>query len=160
MSLMQKILVPVDLSPDSRQALAEAAQFAAAFGASIDLLYVWSAPALVAPESVITGVGVNEQPLVEWIRKSATEQLAQFEIEIRREGVPISNVLCEPGDPAAVIVDRAKAGQYDLLVLSTHGRTGLSHFLLGSVAERVVRTAPCPVLTVRSTAATATRIPS
>ena len=49
----------------------------------------------------------------------------------------------------AVIVDRARAGQYDLLVLSTHGRTGLSHLLMGSVAERVVRTAPCPVLTVR-----------
>ncbi len=149
MPVMQKILVPVDLSAASRRALHEAAQFAAAFGASIDILYVWSAPALVAPESVITGVGVNEQPLLEWIHKNAEEQLAHFEAEIRREGVPLSHALCEPGDPAAVIVDRARAGNYDLLVLSTHGRTGLSHFLMGSVAERVVRTAPCPVLTVR-----------
>jgi len=150
MSLMQKILVPVDLSPDSRLALAEAAQYAAAFGASIDILYVWSAPALIAPESLITGVGVNEQPLMDWIHKNATEQLAHFETEVRGEGVPISSVLCEPGEPAAVIVERAKSGRYDLLVLSTHGRTGLSHFLMGSVAERVVRSAPCPVLTVRS----------
>lgn len=146
---LQRILVPVDLSPASRRALAEAALFAAAFEATIDILYVWSAPALVAPESVITGVGVNEQPLLEWIHKSANEQLAHFEAEIRGQGLPIANALCEPGDPAAVIVDRARAGKYDLLVLSTHGRTGLSHLLMGSVAERVVRTAPCPVLTVR-----------
>ncbi len=155
MSLLQKILVPVDLSPASRRALTEAALFATTFGASIDILYVWSAPSLVAPESVITGVGVNEQPLLDWIHKSATDQLAQFEAEIRREGLPIASALCEPGDPAAVIVDRARAGKYDLLVLSTHGRTGLSHLLMGSVAERVVRTAPCPVLTVRRSDAAA-----
>jgi universal stress protein A len=148
--LLRKILVPTDFSPTSTRALAEAQVFAAAFGASIDLLYVWSAPALVAPESVITGVGINEQPLLEWIRLSATEHLAKFEAEARQAGIAVHSSLCESGDPATTIVERATSGGYDLLVLGTHGRTGLSHLIMGSVAEKVVRRAPCPVLTVRA----------
>jgi len=132
------------------RALAEAQEFAAVFGASIDLLYVWSAPALVAPESVITGVGINEQPLLEWVRTSATEQLAKFEAEAVKAGIAVSRSLCEAGDPASTIVERAATDKYDLLVLGTHGRTGLSHVLMGSVAEEVVRRAHCPVLTVRT----------
>jgi universal stress protein A len=150
--LLRKILVPTDFSPTSTRALAEAQVFAAAFGASIDLLYVWSAPALVAPESVITGVGINEQPLLEWIRLSATEHLAKFEADARQAGIAVHSSLCEAGDPATTIVERATSGGYDLLVLGTHGRTGLSHLIMGSVAEKVVRRAPCPVLTVRADA--------
>lgn len=54
------------------------------------------------------------------------------------------------GDPTQVIVELAKQGRYDLIVMGTHGRTGLNHFLVGSVAERVIRLAPCPVLTVHA----------
>jgi universal stress protein A len=150
MPLLRTILVPIDLSPRSTRALASAQEFASAFGASIDLLYVWSAPALVAPESVITGVGVNEQPLLEWIRHSASEHLTKFEADARESGIAVRSSLCESGDPASTIIERASAGKYDLLVLGTHGRTGLSHVIMGSVAEKVVRRAPCPVLTVRS----------
>ena len=132
--------------------MAEAQAFAAVFGASIDLLYVWSQPSLVAPESVITGVGINEQPLLEWIRFSATEQLAKFEADAQKAGILVHSSLCECGDPATTIIERATSGGYDLLVLGTHGRTGLSHLILGSVAEKVVRRAPCPVLTVRADA--------
>ena len=149
MPTLRTILVPTDLSPCSTRALASAQDFALAFGASIDLLYVWSAPALVAPESVITGVGINEQPLLEWIRHSATEQLTQFEANARQSGIAVRNSMCEAGDPATRIVERAASGKYDLLVLGTHGRTGISHVIMGSVAEKVVRRAPCPVLTVR-----------
>jgi nucleotide-binding universal stress UspA family protein len=130
--------------------LAEAQEFATTFGASIDLLYVWSAPTLVAPESVITGVGINEQPLLDWVRASANEQLAKFETDARRAGIAVRSALCETGDPATTILERAASGKYDLLVMGTHGRTGLSHMLMGSVAEKVVRRAPCPVLTVRT----------
>jgi universal stress protein A len=150
MPSLKTILVPTDLSPCSTRALASAQDFALAFGASIDLLYVWSAPALVAPESVITGVGINEQPLLEWIRHSATEQLTKFEADARKSGIAVRNSTCEAGDPATTIVERAASGKYDLLVLGTHGRTGISHVIMGSVAEKVVRRAPCPVLTVRS----------
>ena len=150
MPLLQKILVPTDLSPGSSLALREAQEFARVFGASIDLLYVWSAPALVAPESLITGVGVNEQPLLEWIRNSASEQLANFEAEAARAGIPVQSSTCEAGDPATAILERAASGHYDLLVLATHGRGVVSHMLLGSVTEKVMRRAPCPVLTVRA----------
>jgi universal stress protein A len=149
MPLLKQILVPTDLSPGSTLALAKAREFASAFEASIDLFHVWSAPALVAPESVITGVGSNEQPLLEWLRKNALEQLAKFEAQAQLAGIPIRSSLCVAGDPATAIVERASSGKYDLLVLGTHGRTGLSHLLLGSVAEKVVRRAPCAVLTVR-----------
>ena len=151
MPLMQKILVPTDLSPCSSHALAEAQEFASAFGASIDLLYVWSAPALVAPESVITGVGINEQPLLEWIRHSASEQLAKFEADARRAGIAVRSSFCEAGDPATSIVERGRGRQIRSAGrLGTHGRTGLAHVIMGSVAEKVVRCAPCPVLTVRT----------
>jgi nucleotide-binding universal stress UspA family protein len=147
---LRKVLVPTDLSPCSLHALQEAQLFATTFSASIDLLYVWSLPALVAPESVITGLGINEQPLLEWVRNSARELLTKFEHEAKSSGIAVSASFCEPGDPATVIAECAASGKYDLLVLGTHGRTGLSHALLGSVAEKVIRRAPCPVLTVRT----------
>jgi universal stress protein A len=147
---MHKILVPTDLSACSTRALHEAQHFAVTFSASIDLLYVWSLPTLVAPESLVTGLGVNEQPLLDWIRSSARELLTKFENEAKSAGIAVGTSFCEPGDPATTIVERAASGAYDLLVLGTHGRTGFSHALLGSVAEKVVRRAPCPVLTVRT----------
>lgn len=150
MPTVQKILVPTDLSDSSMRALTEAQEFARAFGASIDLLYVWSPPALVAPESVLTGIGVDEQPLLDWVRKSAKEQLARFEGDAKSAGIAIHGSACETGDPAGVIVEHAVNGKYDLLVMGTHGRTGLSHVIMGSVAEKVVRRSPCPVLTVRT----------
>jgi len=147
---LNKILVPIDLSQSGAHVLAEAQLFASTFSATIDLVYVWSPPALATPESVITGVGVTEQPLLEWLRVSATELLSKFESDARSAGVPIRESFCDLGDPATAIVERAASGGYDLLVLGTQGRTGLSHLLLGSVAEKVVRRAPCPVLTVRA----------
>jgi universal stress protein A len=147
---LNKILVPTDLSESGARVLAEAQLFASAFSATIDLMYVWTPPALAAPESVLTGVGVTEQPLLEWLRVSASDMLSKFESDARSAGIPIHESFCDLGDPATAIVERAASGGYDLLVLGTHGRTGLSHVLMGSVAEKVVRRAPCPVLTVRA----------
>jgi universal stress protein A len=150
MQTPHNILVATDLSACSTGALASAQLFAEAFSANIDLLYVWSAPMLVAPESVFTGMGVNEEPLLHWLHKSAVEQLARYRADVEQTGVRVRSALCEAGDPATTILERAHNGHYDLLVLGTHGRTGLSHVLLGSVAEKVVRRAACPVLTVRA----------
>jgi len=147
---MNKILVPVDLSRAALRLLEEAQLFASKFSATIDLLYVWTPPALVAPEAVMTGVGVAEQPLLEWLGNSAREQLEKFASDAQNAGLAIANSHCELGDPATAIVERAKSGGYDLLIMGTHGRTGLSHVLMGSVAEKVVRRAPCAVLTVRT----------
>jgi nucleotide-binding universal stress UspA family protein len=67
------------------------------------------------------------------------------------EGIEIADARIVLGNPAAVIVEQAGSGGYDLVVLGTHGRSGLSHALVGSVAEKVVRLSPVPVLTVRHT---------
>lgn len=150
MPAFRKILVPTDLSPCSTRALAEAQEFARPFSASIDLLYVWTMPPLVAPESLLTGMGINEQPLLDWVGSTARELLARFEATAKSAGIEINTSFCEPGDPATAIVERASQGGYDLLVLGTHGRSGLAHAVLGSVAEKVVRRARCPVLTVRT----------
>ncbi len=148
--LMRKILVPIDLSPASTRVLEQAQAFAAQFSASIDLLYVYNPPAVLAPEALLTGVGATELPFLEWLGNSARERLLKFESQARSEGIAIAHSYCELGDPASTIVERAGSGGYDLLVMGTHGRTGLSHALMGSVAEKVVRRARCAVLTVRT----------
>ena len=71
---------------------------------------------------------------------------------VRQAGLPVQSLLVQ-GVHWQAIVDQVKAAQADLIVMSTHGRTGFQHFLLGSVAEKVVRLAPCPVLVTRGTAA-------
>ncbi len=147
---MRKILVPIDLSPAATRVLEQAQEFAAKFSAAIDLLYVYNPPAVLAPEALLTGVGSTELPFLEWLGNSAREQLAKFESQARSGGIAIANSYCELGDPALAIVERAGSGGYDLLVMGTHGRTGLAHALMGSVAEKVVRRAPCAVLTVRT----------
>jgi len=149
---MRKILVPVDLSPAGTRLLERASEFAAAFSGTIDLLYVWTPPAILAPEALVTGVGVSEQPFLEWLGNSAREHLSKFESQAREAGITVGHSYCELGDPASAIIEQAKNGGYDLLVMGTHGRTGLSHALMGSVAEKVVRRAPCAVLTVRTAA--------
>jgi len=147
---MRKILVPIDLSPSGRRVLEQAQEFALQFSATIDLLHVWTPPAMLAPEALITGVGATEQPFLEWLGNSAREHLEKFESQVQSEGITIARSHCELGDPASTIVEHAQSGGYDLLVMGTHGRTGLSHALMGSVAEKVVRRAPCAVLTVRT----------
>lgn len=147
---MRKVLVPVDLTPASLRLLEQAQDFAAKFSASIDLLHVWTPPAMLAPEALITGVGATAQPFLEWLGNSAREHLGQLESQAHAQGIALGSSYCELGDPASAIVERAASGGYDLLVLGTHGRTGLSHALMGSVAEKVVRRAPCAVLTIRT----------
>ena len=147
---MRKILVPIDLSPAGTRLLEQAQEFAVQFSATIDLLYVWTPPAMLAPEALITGVGAAEQPFLEWLGNSAREHLDTFKSQAESAGIAIAHSYCELGDPASAIIEQAKSGGYDLLIMGTHGRTGLSHALMGSVAEKVVRRAPCAVLTVRT----------
>ena len=147
---MRKILVPIDLSPAGTRLLEQAQEFAARFSATIDLLYVWTPPAMLAPEALITGVGAAEQPFLQWLGNSAREHLDAFKNQAESAGIAIAHSYCELGDPASAIIEQAKSGGYDLLIMGTHGRTGLSHALMGSVAEKVVRRAPCAVLTVRT----------
>ncbi len=143
---IRTILAPSDFSQHASQAVRYACALAERFGASIHLLHVIPDFVPAAPDPMLTPVLPPEY---------YTESEAQARETLTK--------LIEPawGKPAAVttsvrwgtpveeIVEEARAKAADLIVIATHGRTGLRHVLMGSVAERIVREAPCPVLTIR-----------
>jgi nucleotide-binding universal stress UspA family protein len=149
MITLRKILVPVDFSDCARVAVQHAAMLGKSFDAKIDLLYVWEAPAFVAPEAMVGAAGTT-QTLAELASTQAESAMREFADAIRKEGIAIEKTLVEQGDPARTIVELAENGGYDLIAMGTHGRSGFAHLLLGSVTEKVVRRSPRPVLTVRA----------
>lgn len=151
MNLPKRILVPVDLSPCSRTALNYAIALARPLGASIDVLNTFETPPMVAPDLVINVPGQTPQTVDAWVAAEAKKGLDTFLAEIfKPEGLVIRSHT-EPGAPRPVILAYAEKHLIDLIVMGTHGRTGVSHLVMGSVAEGIVRTAPVPVLTVRHT---------
>ncbi len=151
MQQLRRILVPVDFSECSRSALERAAVLAKSFDATIDIIHVWEAPAFIAPEAMV-GVAGNSQTLSQLAREHAERGLKEFVDAAREAGIAIGKGIVEQGDAAKVIVEVAERDDYDMIAIGTHGRTGLAHLLLGSVAEKVVRRSPRPVLTVRQPA--------
>lgn len=146
---IRQILVPVDFSPCSMAALEQAGALSKPLGAAIDLLHVWEIPSF-APPVGIAHTATADQTLVDLLRGRAEQAMAGLLAEARSRGIEIRSTRCDPGVVAPRVLEAARDGGYDLIVAGTHGRTGLSRFLIGSVAERLVRHAPCPVLTVRS----------
>lgn len=141
---IKKVLVPVDFSECSRKALQYAVPLARQFGARIALVHVMPANYFVGSEFGPVDFPVPE---VEWREGSERELQA---IAAREVGEELAGgVFVRQGQPAHEIAACAAEWEADLIVLSTHGRTGLRHVLVGSVAENVVRYAPCPVLVVR-----------
>jgi nucleotide-binding universal stress UspA family protein len=142
--VLRKILVPVDFSECSRKALQYAVPLARQFGGGLLLVYVMPVHYFVGSEFGPVDVPVPEQEL---LRNSERElgRLAEQETGGR---VPTEIRVCR-GQPVHEIVRVAREEGADMILLSTHGHTGLKHVLLGSVAENVVRYAPCPVLVVR-----------
>ena len=143
------ILVPVDFSPHAEYAFTYATRFAERFGAKLALLYV-------VDDSFVTGgwsseIYVSNVPeLMENLIADADRRLATLKASAAALGLTAETAVIR-GRPAHAIVEHAKNGGFDLIVMGTHGRTGVSHVVMGSVAERVLRKAPCPVLTVRGT---------
>jgi nucleotide-binding universal stress UspA family protein len=168
--LYTHILVPTDFSPAANQMLAYAFEEATQHHARLTLLHVLHHhPAMEvyyikgAPESR-TGFVAEFGETVPTTRPSPPEIIRRdyYEealLQLRELVSPSFTGLWEPqvvdGDPADAIVRMAEEREVDLITMGTHGRTGLQHVLLGSVAEKVVRLAPCPVLTVRYKAAAA-----
>jgi universal stress protein A len=144
---ISRILTPVDYSPCSRAALEHALFFATRFGAKIDVLHVWDVPPSVRADTLVVSDGA-EQSMQNVLSRGANKEMTQFLADLSAENRARVAIRVEHGDPVPTILEVARDG-YDLVVMGTHGRTGLSHLLMGSVAEKVVRQAPCPVLTVR-----------
>ena len=145
---MNTILCPVDFSEGSDRALAQAIEFARALQADIHLLHVFQMPTYPAPMGA--AYGADAATLLDHtrqIRNRLQERLSDLKDGTAAEGVEITTHLAE-GRHYSVIVESAKKLGADLIVMGTHGRSGLSHLVLGSVAERVVRLAESPVLTV------------
>jgi nucleotide-binding universal stress UspA family protein len=148
---LTRILVPTDFSPPSVAALATAKELAARFGASIHLLHVLDDPYATAGFAAEVYGSVPPGLKESWQRAAETQMLVAFPAREREPFRATADVAF--GSPARTIVEYADGNGFDLIVMGTHGRGGVAHLLLGSVAERVVRTARCPVLTVRDAAA-------
>jgi universal stress protein A len=143
---LRRILVPVDFSPHAEQALRYAAALAEKFAAELYLVHVFQDLAIYQTE-VVSGAPPILPP-VEQLTASARGELERLVREKNLQRLTVHAEVVE-GSPVEEIVDYAREKDIDLIVLGTHGRGWLTHVLLGSVAEKVVRKAPCPVLTVR-----------
>jgi universal stress protein A len=142
---IKRILVPLDFSANSMRALDYALELSKQFKAQVSVLFVVEPIYYAVPDftgSPAMGELLNEQ------MGSARAQLARLEQQYAKRRIKL-RALLQTGTAYEAIVDTAKQIKADLIAMATHGRTGVSHLLLGSVAERVVRTAPCPVLTLR-----------
>jgi len=147
----KRIVVPVDFSDSSQRALQFAADLSKPFGAELIVLYVVEPVLYVVPDYS----GAQSSALAQLARdqmQAARAELARIERRYARRRIKLRTQIGN-GRPAQVIVDAAKQAKADLIVMATHGRSGVSRLVMGSVAERVVRTATCPVLTLHSAAA-------
>lgn len=136
----KRILLPVDFSPASEAALSYALRLGEIFGADIDVLHVWE-PLPTAPDGDLRDAGL-------FVATDEGQRLRDWLLAMEHGKHGRTRAVLEAGDPCSTIVEIAS--EYDLIVMGTNGRSGFRQLLSPSVAERVVRRAPCPVLTVRS----------
>jgi universal stress protein A len=141
----KRILVPTDFSDPSTEALATAVAFAQLSGATLDLVHVAVEANFVLPPPVdLAPVPIDMSAVMARVGDS----LGAEEARVRAAGISCESAVLMGGRPDTEIVARASATGAQLIVMGTHGRSGLAHALLGSIAERVVQHAPCPVLIV------------
>ena len=143
---LKRILLPTDFSDYSANATAYATSFADKFGTELHLLHVLQDLVAMVPEPGLAFPPPGDY--MQELQQSAEQALAQLPDPAPSDASKIVRVTCQ-GPPFVEIIRYAKENEIDLIIMGTHGRSGLAHVLLGSVAERVVRKAPCPVLTVR-----------
>jgi len=143
---LRRILVPLDFSGQSRQALEAAVPLARRYGGKIILIHIVQPPVVLSP---IPGSG---QYLVPMDNDRAVSAAKDHLAGLARKLVPaglLERTLVRQGHPSHEIISAARTLKIDLIVIATHGRSGLSRMLIGSTAERVVRHAHCPVLAAR-----------
>jgi nucleotide-binding universal stress UspA family protein len=148
--LLERVLVPVDFSTCSERAVRFAGRLAAPHDARVDLLHVYQEPTgmheLEGWWGTLDDVERAQKSLASWIGSQGQGPLNELAVELHRLGVKQVETRLVPGKPAATILQLAPG--YSLVVLGTHGRSALRDFFIGSVAERVSRRCPVPVLVV------------
>jgi nucleotide-binding universal stress UspA family protein len=147
MMVLKRILVATDFGAAAAVALTYGRELARRFGASLDVVHVCDDAN--ARAFGIEGFAVDVPDLQGQLEASAQQQLDGLLDDEDRTALMAQAVVVVSSSPALAIVEHAKQSKADLILIGTHGRAGIAHVLMGSVAERVVRTAPCPVLTVR-----------
>ena len=143
MTRFENLLCATDFSQQALRAL-EAALEVASEKAHLTLLHVYPPPGLLLPEGFVAATPQTYRELIEAIDRS----LEELRTRAARTGLTITPIAVQ-GHAASEICRVAREGHHDLIVVGTHGRTGIARFMLGSVAEHVLRDAPCPVLVVR-----------
>jgi len=139
---IKRIFVPTDFSAYSERALELGLEMARAFGARLQVFHCYQ-------EVAGAGAPVGSAGLDESVRETAEKELKALVDRYDSDGVELELDLIPGIFPGAAVLEAAQKTTADLIVIGTHGRTGLKHALLGSVAEEVVREAHCPVVTVR-----------
>ena len=147
MIALKNILVPTDFGEPSRQALEYGRHFARQFGARLHVLH--TVENVMIPGGAEVPVAAVQQ-VEQGLETVANRQMQETITADDRDALQAVTVVRAARAAAIDIVDYAREQQIDLIVIGTHGRGALQHLLMGSVAERVVRSAPCPVLTVHS----------
>lgn len=140
------ILVPTDFSDFADQALEYATQLAKAFQARLTVLHVIQ----LAPMAMGDIGAASVVPYLEAVETEVQKQMQAILNQLQQAGLQGETAISQ-GVPVQIIVETAKNQGIDLIVMGTHGRTGITHALIGSVADRVMRLAPCPVLVTRGT---------
>jgi nucleotide-binding universal stress UspA family protein len=150
----RKICCAVDFSETSLEALETAIDLALRFRADLTLFHAYQVPGYTLPE----GIAFARPSIVQQHTDAVMQRMYELKTKVESEGLRDVEVVTELGEPSWEIVRYAEHSGADLIVLGTHGRTGISHALMGSTAEKVVRRAPCPVLTIHLPAARAARV--
>ena len=148
MITLKNVLVAVDFGDASETALAYGRELARLGGATLHVLHV--AGDVAASAMGVEGYVADFVSLQREVENSARKQLDAAVSDEDRRTLAAKTVVRTSNTPALSIVSYAKDAHIDLIIVGTHGRGGMAHLFMGSVAERVVRTAPCPVLTVKS----------
>ena len=144
----QCILVPVEYSEHCRRALEFAGDLAAELGARVEVIHAWDHPKLVPDDLTVHVAGGEPRSLFELMGENARREMQEFLAGCRLPGgVALAHHL-ENGEPCAAILAAIERLRPDLVVVATHGRTGLRYFLMGSIAEKLVQLSPVPVLCV------------
>lgn len=148
MSPVRNILVATDFSAASRSAFRRAVEMASETGAALWIAHVAAPPVPMSPDGYF--LPRYDEDITAAIRAAAEKRLKVLLARARKSGVSAKGLLLN-GAPHSALNRAARRHDADLMVLGTHGRTGVARFFVGSVAARVVATAPCPVLTIRGT---------